>query len=242
VTARIADGVHRCGTELVNWYVVEEDGRLTIVDCGSSGYWPQLDRVLAELGRTRDDIHSVVLTHGHVDHVGFAERLRAESGVPVWVHEGDEEMVRTGKFQDTEGRLLPYLRYPFAFRMLSHLARNGPKITPVKELRTYADGHRFDGPGQLVAVHAPGHSLGMCALHHERADLLFTGDGVVMRNPLTGRRGPQIPPKAFNVNSAQALASLDRLPQAAVLVSGHGDPWTEGTAAAVERARAMGVT
>ena len=45
----IADGVYRCGTELVSWYLVEDGGRLTIVDAGAPGYWPQLDEALGEL-------------------------------------------------------------------------------------------------------------------------------------------------------------------------------------------------
>src|SRR6185437_15446536 len=49
------------------------------------------------------------------------------------------------------------------------------------------------------------------------------GDEIVTYHPLTGRRGPQIQPSAFNVSSAQALQSLDRLEgvEADVLLSGH---------------------
>jgi glyoxylase-like metal-dependent hydrolase (beta-lactamase superfamily II) len=215
--------------------VVEEAGRLTIVDAGCRGYWPQLDQALGKLGRSRDDVAALVLTHGHADHVGFAERLRSESGTPVWVHEADAEMVRTGKPQKTESSLLPYLRYPFAYKMLSHLTKNGPTIQPVAELSTYEDGQRLDVPGQPVVVHVPGHSMGMCALQF--GDVLFVGDAMTELGPLTGSRGPQLPPKAFNVNTAQALESLDHLPEAPLLAFGHGDPWTEGTAAAVKRAR-----
>jgi glyoxylase-like metal-dependent hydrolase (beta-lactamase superfamily II) len=41
---------------------------------------------------------------------------------------------------------------------------------------------------------------------------------------------------------AQALASLDALLgiEAGLLLPGHGDPWTEGVAEAVRRARAAG--
>ena len=31
----VADGVVRLGTELVNWYLVEDGGRVTIVDAGA---------------------------------------------------------------------------------------------------------------------------------------------------------------------------------------------------------------
>ena len=237
---QVADGVYRCGTYYVNWYVVDDAGQLTIVDAGASGYWPQLDRVLEELGRTREAIRGLVLTHGHVDHVGFAERLRVESGTRIWVHEADEEMTRTGKIQKTEGSLLPYLRYAFAWRLLAHLARWGPTIKKVGEVTTYRDGDRLDVPGRPLAIHVPGHSRGHCALQFENA--LFAGDALCARNSLTGREGPQLAPKAFSVDTAQAMESLDRLPESPLLCFGHGDPWTGGTAAALTLARQVGFT
>jgi glyoxylase-like metal-dependent hydrolase (beta-lactamase superfamily II) len=237
----IADGVYRCGTELVNWYLVEDGGRLTIVDAGAPKYWPQLDQALGELGKTRDDVAAVVLTHGHSDHVGFSERLRAEAGTPVWAPEGDAEMVRTGKIPKRDGSLLPYLRHPFAWKLISHLARNGgASVEPVREFTTYAGGQTLDVPGRPVATHAPGHTAGHCVLQF--GDVVFAGDVVVTLGPLSGRRGPQIAPRAFNASSAQALESLEKLPEASVLAVGHGDPWTEGTAAAVSAARQAGVT
>ena len=47
--ALVADRVVRLGTELVNWYLVEDEGRVTIVDAGAPKYRPQLDRGLALL-------------------------------------------------------------------------------------------------------------------------------------------------------------------------------------------------
>jgi glyoxylase-like metal-dependent hydrolase (beta-lactamase superfamily II) len=236
---RIADGVYRCGTELVNWYIVDDGGRLTVVDCGAPGYWPQLDLALGDLGKTRHDIAAVVLTHGHSDHVGFAERLRAEAGTPVWVPEGDAEMVRTGKIPKNERGLVPYLRRPFAWKMVSHLARNGgAKIPSVREFSTYAGGQTLDVPGRPVATHTPGHSAGHCVLQF--GDVVFVGDAMCTLNPLLGRRGPQVSPGAFNRSSEQALESLDRLPEASLIAVGHGEPWTDGTAVAVEQARATG--
>src|SRR3954447_13861743 len=90
----VADGIHCVEDSYTNWYIVEDDGQLTIVDAGVPDSWNSLEGALRVLGRTRDDIAAVVLTHGHFDHIGFAERARSELGVPVYVHENDVPLTR----------------------------------------------------------------------------------------------------------------------------------------------------
>ena len=107
----LASGIWRLGTELVNWYLVEDGGRLTVVDAGAPKYRPQLDTALTRLGRSLGDVAAIVLTHAHSDHTGFAERLRTETSVPVYVHTDDESLAATGKQSGKrEASFLPYLR------------------------------------------------------------------------------------------------------------------------------------
>ena len=49
-------------------------------------------------------------------------------------------------------------------------------------------------------------------------------------------------PRSFNLSSEQALESLRALDgiDAGVLLPGHGEPWRNGVAAAVDAARAAG--
>jgi glyoxylase-like metal-dependent hydrolase (beta-lactamase superfamily II) len=238
---RIADGVWRCGTRFVNWYVVEDGGRLTVVDAGLPGYWSQFDETLQAIGRGRADVAALVLTHGHSDHVGYSERLRTELDVPVWIHSADREMAGEGKLQKPEGSPLPNLRHPFAYRFLFHFLRNGgARIPPVGKLELYADGDRIDVPGRPLVIDTPGHTEGHCALHFESHGLLVAGDTPVTLNAMTGGTGPQLSPRAFNVDTARARDSLGRLESvdASLLVFGHGDPWTAKIATAIELARA----
>ena len=92
--ANVVDRVHRVEDAYTNWYLLEQDGRLTIVDTGVPSSWDSLAGVLPQIGRTTGDVEAVVLTHGHFDHLGFAERARRELGVPVYVHEADVELTR----------------------------------------------------------------------------------------------------------------------------------------------------
>ena len=91
---RIAPSLHRLGEELVSCYLLEEAGEVTLIDAGVPGYYSDLVGELAAMGRTIDDVRAVVLTHGHSDHVGFAEQVRDEHGVPVSVHELDAALAR----------------------------------------------------------------------------------------------------------------------------------------------------
>src|SRR4051812_41324778 len=108
----VAPGVQRIGTSLVNWYVVEDGGRVTVVDAALPRYRPQLDDALGAIGRTIRDVEAVVLTHAHPDHVGCADKIRSDAGARVLIHEHDAEAARTGKPTRGERGFTPYLRKP----------------------------------------------------------------------------------------------------------------------------------
>jgi glyoxylase-like metal-dependent hydrolase (beta-lactamase superfamily II) len=242
---QVVDGVVRLGTNLVNWYLVADDDGVTIVDCGAPAYFDQLDGGLSLLGRSRSDVNAIILTHGHGDHTGFAERARTELGVPVHVHEGDKNLTTTGKaFGKTERPLAAYLRYPQAYRLIGHLMSAGGTPPPVQEVSTFSEDGTLDVPGKPRAIHTPGHTPGHVVFFLESRGVLIMGDLLCTFNPLTGGRGPQLLPRAFNLSSATMLDTLSTIEglDAPTLVFGHGDPWTQGVAEAVRQARAKGPT
>jgi glyoxylase-like metal-dependent hydrolase (beta-lactamase superfamily II) len=239
----VAEGVIRLGSAFVNWYLVESEDGLTVVDAGLPGYWPEFGAALGAIGRDVRDVQALVLTHGHPDHIGLAERIRVETGARVLVHEADEILARTGKQPARERSALRYLWRPAAIRLFMHFSHaGGAAITRPTELETFRDGDVLDVPGRPQAVHTPGHSAGECCLVFTDHRVLFVGDALNTLNTLTGRRGPQVPPGAFNDSSEEALASLRRIEglDVDVLLPGHGEPWREGIAAAVAQARAAG--
>jgi glyoxylase-like metal-dependent hydrolase (beta-lactamase superfamily II) len=79
---QIAPGLHRLGNGTINAYLVADGSEVTIVDAGLPGYWGDLPAELAAMGRTLDDVRAMVLTHGHSDHIGFAERFRPSAALP----------------------------------------------------------------------------------------------------------------------------------------------------------------
>jgi glyoxylase-like metal-dependent hydrolase (beta-lactamase superfamily II) len=244
MTVEVAPRVHRLGTSLINWYLVEAEDGLTLVDAGIPSHRPMLDAALTELGRTLSDVRAVILTHAHTDHTGFAESLREEAGIPVLVHEGDAELARTGKQPKRERSMLPYLRHPMAYRMLWALARGGAMRPPhIGHVTTFRDGDVLDVPGRPRVIHTPGHTDGHCVFHLPDRGALMMGDLLCTLNPLTGGKGPQLLPSAFGISAQQSLDSLAALEGIdAVLLFGHGEPWREDVSAALDRAREQGPT
>jgi glyoxylase-like metal-dependent hydrolase (beta-lactamase superfamily II) len=239
----VAEGIHRVEDAYTNWYLVEDAGRMVIVDAGVPTSWESLLSALRELGSSTDDIAAVVLTHAHFDHLGFAERARVELGVPVHVHENDVPLTRHPWRYDHERPRSRYLAtQPRALPIVASLARHRaffPK--PVRQVSRYESG-TLPVPGQPQVVPCPGHTLGHCALHFPDRDALIAGDAIVTLDPYTARRGPCIVAGAATVDSHRNLRSLDALAATGVrtVLTGHGEPWTSGIEAAVERARAAG--
>ena len=155
----------------------------------------------------------------------------------MWIHAADEQAARTGKAAGkNDGKVTSYLlRAAFYRTAFSLLRRGASRIIPIAEVSAFADGEQIDVPGRPRAVHAPGHTPGSAAILLEGRRALLTGDVMATENPLTGRLGPQIMPSGLNLDTAQALASLDALRgiDADLLLPGHGDPWTQGVTEAV---------
>ena len=57
---KVAPGIHRIGDEsIVNSYLLEEAGEVTIIDAGVPGYYRDLAGELAAMGRTVGDIRAL---------------------------------------------------------------------------------------------------------------------------------------------------------------------------------------
>jgi glyoxylase-like metal-dependent hydrolase (beta-lactamase superfamily II) len=235
-------GVYRLGTPKINWYAVEDGGRLTIIDAGLPKHAKILEADLRSIGHELADIDALVLTHAHPDHIGIAGFLH-ERGVAVHVHHHDVAML-ANKGQapgaKNERSMLSYSGHATFWGLMVHMMRGGMMALPsIKDPLVFEDGDVLAVPGHPRVIHTPGHSDGHCALSFENHGVLFVGDALCTWNPFTGREGPQLMPAGLAISSDQALRSLKRIEgiDCYLLLPGHGEPWTGGAASAVARAR-----
>ncbi|MFC5182786.1 MBL fold metallo-hydrolase [Actinomadura harenae] len=233
---KLAPHLHRLGNDIVACHLIDTDEGITLIDAGLPGHWRDLQRELHTLGKSVDDIRGVVLTHGDTDHLGFAERLRADHGVPVFVHAADADRARQGEKSEVSFkpmRLAPTIGF-FSYA----ISKNGLRPHYVGKVNEVQDGDVLDLPGSPVIVGTPGHSRGSVSVRVPLAGALFVGDALTTRHVLTGRKGPQ--PAPFTDDPSGAMSSLDRIAElpASWVLPGHGAPWNDSPAKLVEAVRA----
>lgn len=227
----LAPSLHRIGNDVVAAYLVATPEGVTIVDAGLAGHWHDLLRELKSIGRPLDDVKGLILTHGDSDHIGFAERLRKETGVPVYVHAADAARAKGGpkpknaKQTMKLGPMLGFLAYT--------IRKGGLRTHWLTEVTELHGGETLDLPGSPQIIALPGHSEGSIAVFVPAADAVLVGDGLTTRHVLTGVVGPA--PAPFTDEPAEAITSLHALlgTSATWVLPGHGAPFRGGIEAAV---------
>lgn len=171
---QLVPGVWRIPTQgrsAINSYaLVDDDGSVTLVDCGLAKAPARIVAGLAAMGRTPADVTRIVLTHLHPDHAGGAAELARSTGATVAVHTAEVAHARAGTVPGNDPTYL-------TGRLFHRLAGNAG-FPPVPVGQPLTDGDVLDVGGGLRVVHTPGHSPGHVSLLHEPTRLLITGDAI----------------------------------------------------------------
>lgn len=190
--------------------------RTWIVDTGVDGQADAILAFVAKLGRSADSVERILLTHGHVDHLGSAKALVGRTGAEVYAHPAERAWIEDIAIQARE-RPVPGF---------SQLVRESAKVD-----HDLVDGETFQlAPDLHVRVlHVPGHSPGSSAFLIEEQGVLLSGDAV----PIAGDMPVYDDPLA----SLRSLARLSALPNVRML----GSAWDDLRAGvALRGALAMG--
>jgi hydroxyacylglutathione hydrolase len=181
-----------------NCYVIQrrETTTAVVVDPGL-----QVDRVLQRIRRERLTIERILVTHGHIDHVGGVPALHGETGAPIAMHPDDLAILDWDQFGG-----LPFLPSGFApFGIDDSLAHDS--MLPFADL-------------SLRVLHTPGHTQGsVCfvfGLDCFSGDTLFQRG--IGRTDLPGGNTQKI---VFSIRNV-----LYRMPLKTVVYPGHGPSTT----------------
>ncbi len=140
------------GSYETNCYVAVDDaGKAAVIDPGL--YTPELQTLLREKTAA---VETILLTHGHADHISGAAALRDSTGADVCIHKLDDP------FTDSELCLAAECGYTFA---------------PFRANRLLEDGDTVSfGNETMTVLHTPGHTPGSVCFLHADDRVLFSGD------------------------------------------------------------------
>jgi hydroxyacylglutathione hydrolase len=159
----------------VTCYLVESDNHYILVDAGYPNKEKILWKFLEKKGIAPTDIGLIVITHGHVDHVGSLKAIKEKTRAPVLIHE-------------FEGPLLQDGRTPGVHITIGWLAKlirmeQGTKVKPVAPDIMIADEFpltEFGIDGKVIPT--PGHTAGSLTVVIEGKHAIV-GD-IAMKFPL----------------------------------------------------------
>jgi glyoxylase-like metal-dependent hydrolase (beta-lactamase superfamily II) len=226
----------------VNCYLIE-DKPLTLVDTGpnSGKALDELQRQLAEHGRSIEDLELVILTHQHIDHLGLVEIIAEHSGAEVAAI--DVAVRRLANFGEDAERededaaaLMRRHGIPdnvvYALQSVSRSFRGwGAKANVTRPLR---DGEELQFRDRTLQVlHRPGHSPSDTVFWDADLRILIAADHLIKHissNPLISRPldGSAERPQAL-VTYIDSLRKTREMP-AEIVLSGHGEPITDHVA------------
>lgn len=151
----------------------EETLAAAIVDPGGD-----IDLILQAIQQAQLKPVKILLTHGHLDHVGGAVELAAELGLPIEGPHRDENYLLSQ---------LPQQCLMFGF----------PPMQPFQPNHWLAHGDKVSvGKVELEVLHCPGHSLGHIVFFHREGRLALVGDvlfrGSIGRADLPGGNYQQL--------------------------------------------------
>ncbi len=131
----------------------EVSGEAMVVDPGEN-----IPQILATLAKHKLTLKQIVITHGHIDHVGGAAKLKKATGAPVLMNQHDLEQL---EIMDQHAAWLG-LRPPEAVLP--------PDVSAEEGMVVGIAGHTAQ------VLHTPGHTQGSICLHFVPENLLLAGD------------------------------------------------------------------
>jgi glyoxylase-like metal-dependent hydrolase (beta-lactamase superfamily II) len=163
------------------------------------------ERIQAAMNASGWTFRGILLTHGHLDHIGAVAFLKQAQGLPIYLHSNDLPLYQN----------LPQQGRAYGFRFdppppVDRLLQDGQTLTL--------------GNLSLSVIHTPGHSPGAVCYHVREAGILFAGDTLFAQS--IGRT--DLPGGSYPTLIQSITTKLMVLDDATTVYCGHGPSTTIG--------------
>lgn len=187
------------------FFIRTEDGQI-LVDAGMPGDPETLDRVFSTAGVDPRNIRLIVVTHGHLDHMGMVAYAKEATSARVLCHRSLSGKLATGEIeapvaQNLSGRFINF--------MSGLQALTGGADIEAVDADILVDDEAFDLsefgiPGRVI--HTPGHSQASISIVLDNGETLL---GDMVRDEGDGEIGPGM----FYEDREALIASLEEVAQ-----------------------------
>ena len=216
---------------IVNVWLVRLESGWMLIDTGmqTEACFDALARALEGLSVDWRDIHRILLTHIHPDHMGLVSKLIPLTGALLDVHWADNELLthltNTDVHRDWQQEILTTAGVSPEMRALVHssmfeIQQSFHRLAPNRLLsggETISTGH-----GVLEVLWTPGHSPGHICLYDRQRRVLISGDHILQHiSPNIGWQPGRDALGEF-LSSLDSIAALD----VDLVLPSHGAPFT----------------
>ena len=190
------------GAFMVNCYLYWDEltGDGIIIDPGDEG-----DRIINLVKQAGFTPRAILLTHGHVDHIGAVSEVKDRFNIPLYIGQGDEALLA-----DPVANASAFLEKPVLIDYPDFILKDEQEI--------------IIGSLALRVLATPGHTPGGVCYLDETEGLLFCGDTLFQGS--IGRT--DLPGGSYSQLLESIKEKLLKLPDEIICLSGHGPHTTIG--------------
>jgi glyoxylase-like metal-dependent hydrolase (beta-lactamase superfamily II) len=162
--------VHRISCGDVNCFLVTKGKKAILVDTGRQGHEEKILKACEDLS-----VEMIVLTHGHIDHIGNTKYLSERLKAPIGLNSGDLDLIDNNLLEPMKshtllGRLVLWL---------SNRAFKTMEIEGFEPSIDLHDGYDFKGLGlDARVIGLPGHTKGSIGIMVNGSDFIV-GDALM---------------------------------------------------------------